>query len=68
LTSARIHSASFTKYYRRVFLDFRRGELRHQWGRALDLIDATYREVEKYPNQLIFCTTASDIKRAQKAE
>lgn len=34
--------------------------------RALDLIDATYRQVEKYPNQLMSCTTASDIKRAKK--
>lgn len=34
--------------------------------RALDLIDATYREVEKYPNQLMLCATSSDIKRAKK--
>lgn len=34
--------------------------------RALDLIDATYREVEKYPNQLTLCTTSDDIKRAKK--
>jgi membrane dipeptidase len=33
--------------------------------RALDLIDATYREVEKYPDQLMSCTTASDIRRAK---
>lgn len=34
--------------------------------RALDLIDATYREVEKNPNQLTLCTTAAEIKRAKK--
>jgi membrane dipeptidase len=34
--------------------------------RAMDLIDATYRETEKYPNQLVSCTTAADIKRAKK--
>jgi membrane dipeptidase len=34
--------------------------------RALDLIDATYREVEKYPGQLMLCTTSADIKRAKK--
>lgn len=33
--------------------------------RAMDLIDATYREVEKYPNQLSMCTTAADIRRAK---
>lgn len=34
--------------------------------RAMDLIDATYREVEKYPNQLSLCTTADEIRRAKK--
>ncbi len=34
--------------------------------RAMDLIDATMREVEKYPNQLTACTTAAEIRRAKK--
>ncbi|MDQ3179953.1 MAG: dipeptidase, partial [Acidobacteriota bacterium] len=34
--------------------------------RALDLIDTTYREVEKYPNQLMLCTTAAQIRQAKK--
>ncbi len=34
--------------------------------RALDLIDATYREVEKHPNELMTCATADDIRRAKK--
>ncbi|CAN5666351.1 dipeptidase [soil metagenome] len=34
--------------------------------RAMDLIDATMREVEKHPNQLIACTTAAEIRRAKK--
>jgi membrane dipeptidase len=34
--------------------------------RALDLIDVTYRAVEKYPGQLSFCATAADIRRAKK--
>jgi membrane dipeptidase len=34
--------------------------------RALDMIDATYRQVEKYPNQLVSCTTAEEIRRAKK--
>jgi membrane dipeptidase len=34
--------------------------------RALDLIDVTYRALEKYPGQLTFCTTAADIRRAKK--
>jgi membrane dipeptidase len=34
--------------------------------RAMDLIDATYREVEKHPQQLMMCTTAADIRRAKR--
>lgn len=34
--------------------------------RALDLIDATYRAVEKYPNQLSLCTSADEIRQAKK--
>jgi membrane dipeptidase len=35
--------------------------------RAMDLIDATYREAEKHPGQLTMCTTADEIRRAKKA-
>ena len=34
--------------------------------RAMDLIDATMREVEKHPNQLTPCTTAAQIRQAKK--
>lgn len=34
--------------------------------RAMDLIDATYREAEKHPAQLTMCTTAIEIRRAKK--
>ena len=34
--------------------------------RAMDLIDATYREVERHPNALMFCTTAAQIRQAKK--
>ena len=34
--------------------------------RAMDLIDATYREAEKRPNELSVCTTAAEIRRAKK--
>ncbi|MCA1588844.1 MAG: dipeptidase [Acidobacteria bacterium] len=33
--------------------------------RAMDLIDATYREAERHP-QLEFCTSAADIRRAKR--
>lgn len=34
--------------------------------RAIDMIDATYRQTEKYPNQLSQCTTAAEIRQAKK--
>jgi membrane dipeptidase len=34
--------------------------------RAMDLIDVTYRAVEKYPNQLNLCTTAAQIRQAKR--
>jgi membrane dipeptidase len=33
---------------------------------ALNLIDSTYRAVEKYPQELMPCTTVADIRRAKK--
>jgi membrane dipeptidase len=38
------------------------GSARH----AMDLIDVTYRATEKYPNQLMPCTTTADIRRAKR--
>jgi membrane dipeptidase len=35
--------------------------------RAMDLIDATYREAEKHPGQLTMCTTAAEIRKAKTA-
>lgn len=34
--------------------------------RAMDLIDATYREVEKHPELMMSCTTADEIRAAKK--
>lgn len=34
--------------------------------RAMDLIDATYREAEKHPESLSICTTAAEIRQAKK--
>ena len=35
--------------------------------RAIDMIDATYREAEKHPRELTMCTTADEIRRAKKS-
>ncbi len=34
--------------------------------RAMDLIDATYREAEKNPNQMRMCYTSAEIRKAKK--
>ncbi|MFN0277489.1 MAG: dipeptidase [Pyrinomonadaceae bacterium] len=34
--------------------------------RAMDMVDAVYREVEKYPKDLTMCTTAAEIRSAKK--
>ena len=34
--------------------------------RAMDLIDATNREVENHPNQLLSCTTSAQIRQAKR--
>ena len=34
--------------------------------RAMDLIDATYREVERHPDALMLCTTAAQIRQAKR--
>src|SRR5260370_31805380 len=33
--------------------------------RTLDMIDSVYRAVERHPNELMFATTSSDIRRAK---
>ena len=42
------------------------GTFKGSMRRAMDLIDATMREVERNPNQLTFCTTAAQIRQAKK--
>jgi membrane dipeptidase len=34
--------------------------------RAIDLVDLTYRQVERHPDQLLLATTAADIRRAKR--
>ncbi len=35
--------------------------------RAMDMIDATYRQTERHPGQLTLCTTAAEIRGAKRA-
>jgi membrane dipeptidase len=38
----------------------------HAMPRAIDMIDATYRQVERHRDQLTLCTTAAEIRAAKK--
>jgi len=38
----------------------------HAMPRAMDMIDATYAQAERHPQQLMMCTTAAEIRRAKK--
>ena len=42
------------------------GTFKGSMRRAMDLIDATNREVERHPNALMSCTTAAQIRQAKK--
>ncbi len=55
-------SAEFFSLYVRPWYVAHGGAAR----RTLDMIDAVYRAVERHPNDLVFATTAADIRRAKK--
>lgn len=65
----RLKQSGLTAFFFSIYVDRRFAEqpAKGSARRALDLIDATYREVEKYPNVFQFATTAADIRRAKKA-
>jgi membrane dipeptidase len=39
----------------------------HAMPRAIDMVDATYRQIERHPQQLTQCTTAAEIRAAKKS-
>lgn len=67
--NARLKQSGLTGFFFSIYVDRRFAESAEKGAarRALDLIDATYREVEKYPNVFELSTTAADIRRAKKS-
>lgn len=65
----RLKQSGLTGFFFSIYVDrsFAEQPEKGSARRALDLIDATYREVEKYPNVFQLSTTAADIRRAKKA-
>jgi len=64
---ARFKASGITGEFFSIYVGGNRMETHDSMRRAMDLIDATYREVEKHPGQLTMCTTADEIRRAKKA-
>lgn len=64
---ARFKASGITGEFFSIYVGGNRMETHDSMRRAMELIDATYREAEKHPGQLTMCTTADEIRRAKKA-
>ncbi len=63
---ARLKASGITGNFFAIYVGGGRMQTHDSMRRAMDLIDATYREVEKHPASLTMCTTAEEIRRAKK--
>jgi membrane dipeptidase len=65
---ARLKESGLTGFFFSIYVDRRFAESPEKGAarRALDLIDATYRAVERYPDTFLFVTSTADIRRAKK--
>lgn len=65
---ARLKASGITGEFFAIYVGGNRMQTHDSMRRAMDLVDATYREVEKHPTSLTMCTTAAEIRRAKKQE
>lgn len=63
----RFKASGITGEFFSIYVGGNRLQTHDSMRRAMEMIDATYREVEKHPGQLTMCTTAAEIRRAKKA-
>ena len=63
---ARFKASGITGEFFSIYVGGNRLQTHDSMRRAMELIDATNREVERHPQQLMSCTTAADIRRAKK--
>ncbi len=63
---ARLKASGITGEFFAIYVGGNRMQTHDSMRRAMDLIDATYREVEKHSGELTMCTTADEIRRAKK--
>src|SRR5829696_603357 len=64
---ARFKASGITGEFFSIYVGGNRMATHDSMRRAMEMIDATYREAEKHPGQLTMCTTADEIRRAKKA-
>ncbi len=64
---ARLRAGGITGEFFSIYVGGNRMKTHDAMRRAMELIDATYREVEKHPKDLTMCRTAAEIRRAKKA-
>ena len=62
----RFKASGITGEFFSIYVGGNRMQTHDSMRRAMDLIDATYREAEKHPRELTMCTTAAEIRRAKK--
>lgn len=63
---ARLKASGITGEFMSIYVGGDTWRAGRAMERAMDMIDATYREAEKHPGQLMFCTTAAEIRKAKK--
>ena len=63
----RFKASGITGEFFSIYVGGNRMQTHDSMRRAMDLIDATYREVEKHPGALTICTTAAEIRRVKKS-
>ncbi len=63
---SRLKASGITGEFFAIYVGGNRMQTHDAMRRAMDMIDATYREVERHPGDLTMCTTAGEIRRAKK--
>jgi len=63
---ARLKTSGITGEFMSIYVGGDTWQKGRAMVRAMDLIDATYREAEKHPQSVMMCTTASEIRQAKK--
>lgn len=63
---ARLKMSGITGEFFSIYVGGNRMQTHDSMRRAMDLIDATYREVEKHSSQLTMCASAAEIRKAKK--